>query len=229
MLYCIAITVGYRLLKEKVRGYQVNRPQSIIKRIADIVSALIMLIVLSPLMLVILFAVFLCDGKPPVFKQKRLTKDGRVFTLYKFRSMRPGTEESYTLTLYEDPRVTPVGRIIRRFRLDELPQLINVIKGDMSMVGPRPERPEIAREIEKNLPDFSKRLQVKAGLTGYAQVVGNYTTPSEQKLAYDMYYIEHFSLGLDLTIMLMTAKVIFMSEKSEGLKPEKSDDAAEES
>jgi len=207
----------------------VNRFQRIVKRIADIVIALIMLIVLSPLMLAILLAVFAYDRKPPVFKQKRLTKDGRVFTLYKFRSMRPGTEESYKLTLYEDPRVTPVGRIIRRFRLDELPQLINVIKGDMSMVGPRPERPEIAREIEKTLPEFSKRLQMKAGLTGFAQVVGNYTTPSEQKLAYDLYYIEHFSLGLDLKIMLKTAKVMFMSEKSEGLRLEKTDDSEEES
>ncbi|MEE3453829.1 sugar transferase [Dialister sp.] len=206
-----------------------NRFQRIVKRIADIVIALIMLLVLSPLMFIILLAVFAYDRKPPVFKQKRLTKDGQVFTLYKFRSMRPGAEESYKLTLYEDPRVTPVGRVIRRFRLDELPQLINVIKGDMSMVGPRPERPEIAREIEKTLPEFSKRLQVKAGLTGYAQVVGNYTTPSEQKLAYDLYYIEHFSLGLDLKIMLMTARVMFMSEKSEGLRPEKTDDAAEES
>ena len=179
-----------------------------------------MLAVLWPLMLTVTIAIRTSEHAPAIFTQQRLTKDRRVFTLYKFRSMVPGTEEDYSLTLAEDPRVTPIGRIIRKYRIDELPQLFNVLRGEMSLVGPRPERPHIAHKIEKELPAFSCRLQVKAGLTGYAQVKGNYATPSEEKLKLDLYYMEHFSLWLDLKILVQTAGVILQPEKAKGLETE---------
>lgn len=189
-----------------------------IKRIGDIVIALVMLAVCIIPMMIVALLIYLEDRDSPIFTQPRLTKDGKVFTLYKFRSMIQGTEEDYGLTLEDDPRVTSVGKVIRKYRIDELPQLINVIKGDMSMVGPRPERPQIAKEIEAGLPEFADRLQVIAGLTGYAQVYGKYGTPPEEKLAMDMYYINNFSIWLDIKILFRTVRVVFDKESSEGIK-----------
>lgn len=177
-----------------------------------------MLLLLFPLMLAITICVRAEDHAPAIFCQHRLTKDGKVFTLYKFRSMTPGTEEDYSLTLAQDPRVTAVGRVLRKYRMDELPQLVNVLKGDMSMVGPRPERPHIAARIQEQLPEFALRLEAKAGLTGYAQVKGAYGTPSEEKLEMDMYYITHFSLWLDLKILIQTIGVVLRPEKAKGLE-----------
>lgn len=128
----------------------------IIKRLTDILLSSLMLLILWPVMAVIAICIRAADHAPAVFVQKRLTKDRRVFTLYKFRSMKPGDEEDYSLTLAQDPRVTGVGRFIRKYRLDELPQLVNVLRGDMSMVGPRPERPHIAERIEEELPQFAR-------------------------------------------------------------------------
>ena len=154
------------------------------------------LVVLSPLMLVTAIAIK-SDGGPALYKQVRLTKDGRKFKILKFRSMRVDAEKYSGAVLSageHDPRITKVGRVIRACRLDELPQLINILKGDMSLVGPRPERPEIAAEYEKELPEFSLRLQVKAGLTGYAQVYGKYNTTPYDKLLMDLTYIAKPSL-----------------------------------
>lgn len=188
------------------------------KRIGDVLISLIMLVFLMPLMFVIAVCIRISDHGPAIFTQQRLTKDRKVFTLYKFRSMVPGAEEDYSLTLAQDPRVTPIGALIRKYRLDELPQLFNVLLGDMSMVGPRPERPHIAERIEKTLPEFACRLQMKAGLTGYAQVKGNYATRSEEKLRMDMYYIEHFSIGMDLKLLMQTVGVVLRPEKAKGLE-----------
>ena len=191
-----------------------------IKRLSDILLSSVMLLILWPVMAIIAICIRASDHAPATFAQKRLTKDRREFVLYKFRSMKPGAEEDYSLALAEDPRVTPVGKFIRKYRLDELPQLVNVLKGDMSMVGPRPERPHIAEAIEEELPRFRERLSVKAGLTGYAQVKGTYATPSEEKLAFDMYYIENFSLLLDLKILVWTVKVVLTPESAKGLEIE---------
>lgn len=190
------------------------------KRIGDIFIGTLILLLCLPLMAILVLCIWLDDHAPAIFTQQRLTKGRKTFTLYKFRSMTPGTEEDYSLTLNQDPRVTRVGRIIRKYRLDELPQLINVIRGDMSMVGPRPERPHIAEAIEKEIPQFADRLSVKAGLTGYAQVKGNYATPSEEKLMMDLYYIENFSLWLDLKLLMQTVGVMVRPEKAKGVEPE---------
>ena len=192
-----------------------------LKRGIDILGASLLLILSLPLCLIVVALILLIDHQYPIFIQKRLTKDRKEFNLYKFQSMTAGNEEDYGLTLEQDPRVTKVGKFIRRFRIDELPQLINIIKGDMSLVGPRPERPHIAAEIEKELPEFAERLQVKAGLTGYAQVHGTYGTPSKEKLEMDMYYIDHWSLWLDIKIIFQTIGVIFDKQSSKGVEVEK--------
>lgn len=190
-----------------------------VKRCFDIVAAGLGLIVLSPVMLVIAVLIKLQDGGPVFYKQKRLTIHGGVFELYKFRSMVVDAEKDGVARLAKenDSRITPLGAILRRFRLDELPQLINIIKGEMSVVGPRAERPEIAEQYEAEIPEFSFRLKVKAGLTGYAQVLGRYNTTPYDKLMWDLMYIESYSLLLDLKIIMMTIKILFMPESTSGV------------
>lgn len=181
-----------------------------IKRTLDIVFSLLALIILSPLMLMTAAAVC-CDGGPAFYRQVRLTKDGRCFRILKFRSMHMDAEKhtgAILSTGSNDPRVTRVGRIIRRCKIDELPQLFNIIAGDMSIVGPRPERPEIAGEIEKQLPEFRLRLQVKAGLTGYAQLCGDYHTAPQIKLSLDLAYISNRSTLNDLRLILATPLIL---------------------
>ena len=172
---------------------------------------------LSPLMLLSAIAIKLDDGGPVLFKQKRLTYHGKEFYVYKFRSMVVNAEKAGPqLAKENDSRITRVGRILRKCRLDELPQLINILRGDMSGVGPRPERPELAEEYEKTMPEFEFRLQVKAGLTGYAQVTGLYDTLPYDKLKMDLMYIENYSIFLDLRIILMTLKTaLFPGETNE--------------
>ncbi len=126
----------------------------------------------------------------------------------------------------KDPRILPVGRFLRATRLDELPQLLNILKGEMSLVGPRPERPELARIITKNIPEFTYRLKVKAGLTGYAQIYGKYCTTSYDKLKLDLTYIRNYSIWMDLKLILMTPKVLFMKESTEGFEEGKWEDPA---
>ena len=188
------------------------------KRIFDIVCAVVLLIVFSPVMLIIALCIKLYDHGPVLYKQARLTKDGAEFMMYKFRSMVVDSEKSGArLAGKNDVRITPVGRIIRMIHVDELPQLINILKGEMSMVGPRPERPEIARKYEEEIPEFSFRLKVKAGLTGYAQVFGKYNTTPYDKLKHDLTYIENYSFWLDIKIIMLTFKVLFIKETSEGI------------
>lgn len=176
-----------------------------IKRFSDVVFSMLALAIFSPLMLFIAIVVKLQDGGPIIYRQRRVTKDGKLFWIYKFRSMRINSEKhGAVLATEHDSRCTRFGRRLRDTHLDELPQLINVIKGDMSLVGPRPERPELIRLIRKEVPGFDRRLQVKAGLTGYAQVYGDYEIESDEKLRYDLYYIQHFSLLLDMKILLLT-------------------------
>lgn len=203
----------------KTQRYKPSIEYQIIKRTMDIVVSGITTIVLSPLFLITAIAVK-SDGGPAFYKQKRLTKDGKVFEILKFRSMRVDAEKYSGAVLSageNDPRITKVGRIIRACRLDELPQLLNILKGDMSLVGPRPERPELQKEIEKEVPEFGLRLQTKAGLTGYAQVYGKYNTTFYDKLLMDLMYISKPSILEDLTIMLATVKILTSKESTEGV------------
>jgi exopolysaccharide biosynthesis polyprenyl glycosylphosphotransferase len=190
-----------------------------IKRAFDILGALAGIVVTSPLMLITAMTIKLYDGGPFLYKQVRLTRDRREFTIWKFRSMRVDAEKDgiARLATEHDDRITPVGKIIRAVRLDELPQLFNILSGSMTIVGPRPERPEIAQRYEKIMPAFSLRLQVKAGLTGYAQIYGRYNSEPFDKLQMDLMYINNMSLAEDLRLMFATVKVLFMKESAEGI------------
>ena len=194
--------------------------QRVIKRVVDIILSVIALIPALPLMAVTALLIKIEDGGSIIYKQKRLTQDGREFYVYKFRSMREDAEKDGVARLAgeHDDRITKVGRVIRAIRFDELPQLLNILKGDMSIVGPRPERPEIAAEYEKEIPEFAYRLKVKAGLTGYAQVYGKYNTTAYDKLKLDLMYIQNYNLRLDFEIMMKTVQILFMKESTEGME-----------
>ena len=196
--------------------------QLLVKRIMDIVLSLAFLVLSSWIFLIAAIAIKLYDGGPVFYTQKRLTKNGKVFDILKFRTMIPDAESVSGAVLAEedDPRITPAGRVLRATRMDELPQLINILKGEMSMVGPRPERPELAAEIEKKMPEFRYRLKFKAGLTGFAQVFGKYNTTSYDKLKLDLAYMTNYSFWLDIKIILMTPKILFMKEATEGIEHE---------
>ena len=186
----------------------------------DIVFALAALIVLFPAWIVTAIAVKAEDGGDIFYRQCRLTKDGKLFDVLKFRSMKMDAEEDGIARLSSgenDERLTRTGSVIRKFRLDELPQLLCILKGNMSIVGPRPERPEIARQYEEEMPEFRLRLQAKAGLTGYAQVYGKYNTTPYDKLQMDLMYIAHPSIVEDFRIMLATVKILFLPESTEGV------------
>lgn len=192
-----------------------------IKRTFDIVSSGVALIILSPLMFVTALVIFLYDRHSPFYKQVRLTKNGKRFKILKFRSMRIDAEKDGVARLSSgdnDDRITPVGKIIRKCRLDELPQLINIFKGDMSVVGPRPERPEIAEQYYKVMPEFKLRLQVKAGLTGYAQIYGKYNTDPYEKLEFDLLYINQMNMITDIQLCFATFSILFSSESTEGVE-----------
>lgn len=198
------------------RNYGLTFEERFMKRTFDLVFCILALIPAAPVMLVCALAVKLCDGGPVFYKQTRLTQGGREFQVYKFRSMVPDAERSgVRLSCDDDDRITRVGRFLRKCRLDELPQLFNILKGDMSVVGPRPERPELCAKYEKEFPEFRFRLHVKAGLTGYAQVTGVYDTTTYDKLKMDLMYIENYSLLRDMQIVLMTLKIVlFPVQKS---------------
>ena len=188
-----------------------------IKRFVDIVVSLITLIFLSPVFLIVALAIKLDDHGPVFYSQTRLTYQGKLFKVLKFRSMRIDAEKNGAqLAKENDDRITKVGKVIRKFRLDELPQIINILKGDMTLVGPRPERPEIAKEYEKTLSQFKYRLNVKAGLTGYAQIYGRYNTSPEDKLKLDLMYIGKYNLLLDLELIFKTVQILFEKESTEG-------------
>lgn len=193
------------------------------KRLWDVLISLFILIVTSPILLVTAAAIKLEDGGPVFFRQDRCTKNARIFSILKFRSMVVDAEkDGVTPATSGDSRITRVGKIIRATRIDELPQLINVLKGDMSFVGPRPERVEHVEQYCKELPEFAYRMRVKGGLTGYAQIFGKYNTSAYDKLRLDMMYIENQSLLLDLKIVMLTFRTIFTPESTEGFTAEKS-------
>ena len=202
-----------------VKGTGLTPAERVVKRAMDIFLSAIVLLVLSPLMLLIAAAIKLEDGGPVFFRQKRLTRNGREFDILKFRSMVVDAEKyaGAVLATDNDPRITRVGRIIRPFRLDELPQLLNILKGDMSVVGPRPERKVIADEYCKDIPEFAYRLKVRGGLTGYAQIYGKYNTSAYDKLRLDLMYIENYSLLLDIKLMILTIRILFSKESTEGV------------
>lgn len=193
--------------------------ERVIKRMVDIVLSLAGLVVMSPFMLITALAIKLDDGGPVFFKQDRVTKDGRIFKVIKFRSMRVDADAdnggAAHSVVKDDDRITKVGHVIRAIRMDEWPQLINILKGDMSIVGPRCECVENVEKYTEELPEFNYRNKVKAGLTGYAQVYGKYNTTAYDKLKLDLYYIENYSLRTDLRLMLMTVKILFMRESTE--------------
>ena len=204
----------------QVTRYDPEPEYVVCKRLFDIVVSGAALLVLSPVFVVVSIAIKAYDGGPVFYKQCRLTKDGKTFMVHKFRSMKVDAEKDGVARLStgdKDDRVTPVGHFIRKVRLDELPQLLDILKGDMSLVGPRPERPEIAAQSEKELPDFALRLQAKAGLTGYAQVYGKYNTTPYDKLQMDLMYIAHPSFMEDLRIIFATVKILFVPESTEGV------------
>lgn len=200
--------------------YSVQPEYLFFKRLVDVLISGVMLIVLSPIMLIVAACIKATDGGPVFYKQVRLTKDGKTFKILKFRSMRVDAEKDGVARLStgsKDDRVTPVGRVIRACRLDELPQLLNILAGDMTLVGPRAERPEIAAKYEEELPEFALRLQSKAGLTGYAQIYGKYNTTPYDKLQMDLMYMAHPSIIEDFKIMFATVKILFMPESTEGV------------
>ncbi|MFR4251126.1 MAG: sugar transferase [Christensenellales bacterium] len=201
------------------RNQGLQPEQRFAKRALDLFVSSLGILVTSPFMLIIALCIYAYDRGPVLFKQERLTLGGKVFTLYKFRSMVVDAEKDgiARLASKNDARITPIGKIIRAIRFDELPQLFNIFKGDMSLVGPRPERPEIAEEYASTLPNFSYRLKTKAGLTGYAQVMGKYNTTPQDKLLLDLMYIENYSFLLDIRILLMTVKIFLMPDSTEGV------------
>lgn len=190
------------------------------KRLIDIFFSLIGLIIASPFMLIIALLIKCYDGGPVFYRQTRVTKGNKIMQILKFRSMRTDAEKDgiAQMATKNDSRVTPVGRVIRMIRFDELPQIINILKGDMSIVGPRPERPELIAEYAEKYPEFVLRTKVKAGLTGLAQVEGRYNTHPYDKMMFDLIYIESYSLLLDIKIMLMTVKILFMPESTQGVE-----------
>lgn len=202
-----------------IREYNLSLDQRFVKRIIDIVCALILTVLTSPIMLVTAILIKCYDGGPIFYKQVRCTRNMKEFEIIKFRSMKKDAEKNTGAVLAgkNDPRITPIGRFIRKVRIDELPQLFNILAGDMSFIGPRPERPEIIKQYVEQMPEFVFRTKVKAGLAGYAQVYGKYNTTPLDKLKLDLFYIENYSVWLDIRLMLLTLKILLKPESTEGI------------
>ena len=201
-----------------VEGKGLSPAEELTKRIFDLILCLIALIPASIIMLLIAAAIRLDDHGPVFYRQKRITKDGKEFEILKFRSMIVDAEkEGISIPATgKDPRITRVGRFIRATRLDELGQLINILKGDMSWVGPRPERVEHVEKYRQEIPEFDFRHKVKGGLTGYAQIYGKYNTSAYDKLRLDLMYIENYSFFLDIKLIFMTLQIMVKPEATEG-------------
>ena len=201
-----------------VHGQGLTIGQRFAKRTMDIVLCLIAMIVAAPVMAIVAIAIKLEDGGPVFYKQKRATLDGKEFDILKFRSMIVDAEkEGFSIPATgKDPRITKVGNIIRACRVDELPQILNILKGDMSIVGPRPERLEHMEKYGAEIPEFYYRLKVKGGLTGYAQIYGKYNTSAYDKIRLDLMYIENYSVALDIKLILLTVRILFSKESTEG-------------
>ena len=203
-----------------LREYSIKVEQRFIKRVFDILISLLLIILTSPIMLLTAIAIVCYDRGPVLYKQIRCTKDRKEFKIMKFRSMRVDAEKDGVARLAQknDSRITPVGKFIRSCRIDELPQLFNILAGDMSFIGPRPERPEIIKQYLEDMPEFAFRMKVKAGLAGYAQVYGKYNTTPYDKLKLDLTYIENYSIWLDIKLMLLTVKILFTPDSTEGVE-----------
>ena len=201
------------------REYSLTMEQRFIKRMIDVVCSLILIVLASPIMLITAILIKLGDRGPVLYKQVRCTIGQKEFKILKFRSMRTDAEKDGQARLAQknDDRITPIGKVIRACRVDELPQLFNILKGDMSFIGPRPERPEIIAQYLEVMPEFVYRMKVKAGLAGFAQVYGKYNTTPYDKLKLDLTYIENYSLLLDVKLMLLTLKVLFWPDSTEGV------------
>lgn len=199
------------VLNYNVRGLTME--QRIIKRCMDIGIALVMGILTSPIWIISAIAIKVYDGGSILFKQDRATINGNVFQVYKFRTMRENVENRSVTD--DDDRITKPGKILRKIRVDEMPQLLNILKGDMSFVGPRPEMMENVEAYTEELPEFQYRLRVKAGLTGYAQISGKYNTTPKDKLMMDMMYIENYSVFKDIQLLFQTAIVLLKSDSTE--------------
>lgn len=197
----------------------IEMEQVVAKRVFDIVLSLILLVIASPFMLITAILVKAYDGGSVFYKQVRCTVNNKEFYIIKFRSMIEAAEGDgkARLASKNDDRITPIGKVIRRLRIDELPQLFNVLKGEMTFVGPRPERPEIIEKYVQIMPEFAYRTKVKAGITGYAQVYGKYNTRPYDKLKLDLFYIENYSLWLDLKLIILTVKTLFPFGSTEGV------------
>lgn len=210
--------------------HTITYEQRIIKRLMDIFISAIALLITSPILLISAVCIKKNDGGSVLFKQKRATVNGKVFLIYKFRTMKEHVE-NYSVT-DDDDRVTSVGKFLRKYRIDELPQFYNILKGDMSLVGPRPEMLENVEDYTKEMPEFRYRLRMKAGLTGNAQIIGKYNTSSRDKLMLDLMYIENYSILKDIQLLFQTVLVLFNAEDStaaflEGLQEEHPEQAEE--
>ncbi len=201
-----------------VKGNGLTPIQRIVKRTMDLILCLLAMVIATPFMLITALAIKLEDGGPVFYKQARVSLDGKEFNILKFRSMIVDAEKAGCSipATDRDPRITKVGHVIRAIRLDELPQLLNILKGDMSIVGPRPERVEHMEAYSKDIPEFNFRTKVKGGLTGYAQIYGKYNTSPYDKLRLDLMYIENYSLILDIKLILMTLRILLSKESTEG-------------
>ena len=203
------------LLKAKPFGFTIE--QRFVKRIFDIAVSGVGLIFAIPIMLIAGILIFLTDGGSPFYTQKRITVGGREFNIYKLRTMKVNAESATgpTLAVKDDDRITWIGKILRSTRIDELPQLINVFLGDMSIVGPRPERQFFIDKNCETVPEFKYRTSVKAGLTGFSHISGRYSTRPEEKIITDLIYIQNYSFIWDIKIIIETVRVVFTKGKAE--------------
>lgn len=208
------------ILSFRIKPLTISKGHAIAKRIMDIVLSLVGIVLSLPITIPCAIAIKLTSLGPVFYWQKRVTKDGALFNVYKFRTMVKDAEKisGPVLAADNDPRITKVGKFLRRTRIDEIPQLINVLKGDMSIVGPRPERPEFVRRYCEEIEDYDKRHSFKAGLTGFAQVYARYDTTAKDKLLYDLIYIHDYSFWLDIKIIILTIKTLFSKRSAAGVK-----------
>ncbi len=185
----------------------------LLKRIIQLIAALLSLVILSPILILAMFLIFLTTGKWVIYRGPRVGKDGRIFQMYKLRTLKIGSEGKIRARLLSDsdPYIIPVGGFLRRLKIDEIPQLINIIKGDMNFIGPRPIRPIFYDYFIESIPHYQEKFEVKPGLTGLAQVMGDYQTPVIEKLKYEIFYNAHKNIRLDIKIIILTFKLLFMN------------------
>ena len=213
----------HSMRNERVRKYYdvlcKKRRSLIVKRAFDIVTSLMLLILLMTAFICIAILIKRDSDGPVIFSQTRVTSFDRNFTIYKFRSMvERAPELGSEVTVANDMRITKIGAVLRKYRLDELPQFFDILIGNMSVVGPRPERVEHVEKYVEEVPEFTYRMKVKGGLTGYAQIYGKYNTSAYDKLKLDLMYIQNYSILLDLRLILMTVKIMFIKDSTEGFE-----------